>query len=81
MIQKLRFDKLNLILSKLLYRLGKKIPYLSEYIGGFEGRKIVWVSWKKICETDNLGILDLRVFNVALLGNWIWRMGMDKDGL
>ena len=44
---------------------------------GSEGRKIAWASWKKVCESQEaggLGILDLRAFNMALLGKWIWRL-------
>ena len=40
-------------------------------VGGSEGRKIIWASCKKVCEpreADSLGILNLRIFNVALLG-------------
>jgi len=49
-----------------------------------EGRKIACVSWKKACEpreAGGLGILNFRLFNVALLGKWIWHMGSDKGGL
>ena len=51
---------------------------------GSEGRKIAWASWEKVCkprEFGGLGIIDLKTFNVALLGKWIWRLGSDKDGL
>jgi len=53
-------------------------------VGGSEGRKIIWASCKKVCEpreADSLGILNLRIFNVALLGKWIWRLGTDKGSL
>ena len=51
---------------------------------GSEGRKIVWASWEKVCKTREfgvLGIIDTKLFNVALLGKWIWRLGSEKGGL
>ncbi len=51
---------------------------------GDEGRKVAWVSWRKVCEpreAGGLGILNLRFFNAALLGKWIWRLETEKDGL
>ena len=50
---------------------------------GFESRKIVWASWKKVCEpkeVGGLGMIDIRQFNIALLGKWIWRLGYEKTG-
>ena len=32
-------------------------------------------------EFGGLGIIDLKLFNLALLGKWIWRLGSDKGGL
>ena len=32
-------------------------------------------------EDGGLGVLDLRIFNLALLEKWIWRLGSDKGGL
>jgi len=39
---------------------------------GSEGRKITWASWKNVCESREacgLGIIDIRLFNVAT-GRW-----------
>jgi len=49
-----------------------------------EGSKIAWASWEKVCkprEVGELGIIDLKFFNLTLLGKWIWRLGSDKGGL
>jgi len=40
----------------------------------FEERKIAWVAWDKVREpldVGGLGILNIRLFNLALLGKWI----------
>ncbi|GAU48001.1 hypothetical protein TSUD_404780 [Trifolium subterraneum] len=47
-------------------------------------RKIVWVSWDKICRPKNrggLGIRDLRVVNLAFLGKWRWMIIAGGQGL
>jgi len=39
---------------------------------------------KKVCEPRDyggLGVIDLRKFNLALLGKWIRRLGTNKGGL
>jgi len=51
---------------------------------GSDGRKIAWASWKKVCKPckfGGLGIIDPKLFNLALLGKWIWRLGSEKGGL
>jgi len=48
---------------------------------GSEGRKIAWVSWAKVCkprEAGGLGILNIRLFNLALLGKWRRRLFYSK---
>ena len=44
---------------------------------GKDGKKVAWVAWEKVCnsrEKGGLGIKDIRLFNDALLGKWIWRI-------
>ena len=51
---------------------------------GLKGRKIAWASWKKVCqskESGGLGMIDIRRFNIALLGKWMRRLGYEKTGL
>jgi hypothetical protein len=49
-----------------------------------EAKKIQWVKWDKVCnskEIGGLGVRDLRVFNIALLGKWWWRIRNEKESL
>ena len=51
---------------------------------GHEGRRIAWVKCGNIFKTKEeggLGIKDLKMFNMALLGNGKWRLGKDELGL
>jgi len=51
---------------------------------GSEGRKIAWVSWDRLCATredGELGVRDLKLFNIVLLSKWIWRLKTDINGL
>jgi len=51
---------------------------------GADGRKIAWASWNLACkprEFGGLGIIDPKLFNLTLLGKWIWRLGSDEGGL
>ena len=51
---------------------------------GADGRKIAWASWNLVSkprEFGGLGIIDPKLFNMALLGKWIWRLGSVEDGL
>ena len=70
---------LYLSLFKIPSNVLKKIVSLQRnFLWGWrsEGRKIAWLAWDKICnskEAGGLGIINVRSFNLALLGKWIWR--------
>nr|KYP59873.1 Putative ribonuclease H protein At1g65750 family [Cajanus cajan] len=41
-----------------------------------DGSKIPWVKWETVCKSKvegGLGIKDVKLFNWALLGKWVWR--------
>ena len=48
---------------------------------GSNGRKVAWMAWDKICKSSCLGIINIRQFNLALLGKWIWRLKTETGGL
>ncbi|XP_068486473.1 uncharacterized mitochondrial protein AtMg00310-like [Phaseolus vulgaris] len=51
---------------------------------GSDGRKIAWAAWDKVCkpkEAGGLGIINVRQFNLALMGKWIWRLKTEAGGL
>lgn len=53
--------------------------------GGVEGgRKINWVTWRKVCQPKakgGLGIRDIRLVNLSLLAKWRWRILQGGGGL
>jgi hypothetical protein len=56
----------------------------SDFLRGGLGddRKLPLVSWKVVCspfQSGGLAVRNLRLFNQALLGNWLWHFDMDRD--
>ena len=49
--------------------------------GGLEQKRIAWIKWDQVCmpkEKGGLGIKDIRIFNLALLGKWKWNYMQEK---
>ena len=49
-----------------------------------EGKKFHLMNWNQVCQplqSGGLGIRNLRLFNRALLGKWLWRFGNERETL
>ncbi|XP_019427226.1 PREDICTED: uncharacterized protein LOC109335545 [Lupinus angustifolius] len=51
---------------------------------GEDRRGVHWVSWSKVCRSKGeggLGVKNLSLFNLSLLGKWRWRLLFECDAL
>jgi len=67
---------LSLSIQVVVYSVEKDSEYAKDFLWGwgFEGRKIAWTAWDKVCmsrEAGGLSIINVRLFNLALLRKWI----------
>ena len=71
------------MLGKVANRMGKlQRNFLWSGING--DSKFHLMKWAKVCkpmQVGGLGIRRLRSFNIALLGKWLWRYGLETDAL
>jgi len=72
--------KMSIVVAKDMMKLQRN------FLWGWrsEGRKIAWASWTNVCkpkEEGGLGMLEIKWFNIVLLGKWIWRLGYEKKRL
>lgn len=52
--------------------------------GSIEIKKTYWVKWNVVCKpkrSSGLGIKDVHLFNLSLLGKWLWRIVNNENVL